>query len=224
MLSKLVKRLATCKPSSETQGQSIGSGEKAGRKFSLRTKEPLGTDSHRTISKNSSGCRLLIKGPKNALYYCAQSGEHMSMSSFRVFVHDGYFLDHDLSSSGTKEMHAVRKLSVWYKILIWSNSLTCQMQENSSGTEFLPTICTFMKSMNFVIACLRPSQNVKLDIFTGSLSVGGKEMYKKAWCTCQVVVLPCQAITYLTFSSPPRLNCDPLKTEYSRGKFNCSCW
>ena len=112
MLSKLVKRLATCKPSSETQGQSVGSGEKAGRKFSLRAKEPLGTDSHRTISKNSSGCRLLIKGTKNALYYCAQSGEHMSMSSFRVFVHDGYCLDHDLSSSGTKEMHAVRKLSV----------------------------------------------------------------------------------------------------------------
>ena len=38
--------------SSETQGQS---GEKAGRKFSLRAKEPLGSDSHRTISKNSSG-------------------------------------------------------------------------------------------------------------------------------------------------------------------------
>ena len=53
MLSKPVKRLATCKPSSETQGQSVGSGEKAGRKFSLRAKELLGTDSHQTISKNS---------------------------------------------------------------------------------------------------------------------------------------------------------------------------
>ena len=58
---------------------------------------------------------------------------------------------------------------------------------------------------NFVIACLRPSQNVKLGIFTGSRAVDGKEMYKKAWCTCKVVVLPCQAIVYLTFSSPPHL-------------------
>ena len=37
-----------------------------------------------------------------------------------------------------------------------------------------------MKKMNFVIACLRPSQNVKLVIFTGSSAVDGKEIYKKA--------------------------------------------
>ena len=43
-----------------------------------------------------------------------------------------------------------------------------------------------MKRMNFVIACLRPSQNVKLGIFTGSRAVDGKEMYKKVWCTCKV--------------------------------------
>ena len=46
--------------SSETQGQSVGSGEKAGRKFSSTANEPLGTDSHRTIFKNSSECWLLI--------------------------------------------------------------------------------------------------------------------------------------------------------------------
>ena len=51
-----------------------------------------------------------------------------------------------------------------------------------------------MKRMNFVIACLRPSQNVKLGIFTGSRAVDGKEMYKKAWCTSKIVVLSCQAI------------------------------
>ena len=102
--------------------------------------------------------------------------------------------------------------------------LLCQMQANSSGAEFLSTISKFMKRMNFVIACLRPSQNVKLGIFTGSRAVDGKEMYKKAWCTCKVVVLPCQAITYLNFSSSPHLNCDPSETEYSRGKFNYSCW
>ena len=56
--------------------------------------------------------------------------------------------------------------------------------------------------MNFVIACLRASQNMKLGNFTGSRAVDGKDMYKKVWCTCKVVVLPGQAIAYLTFSSP----------------------
>ena len=31
------------------------------------------------------------------------------MSSFRVFVHDGYYLDHGLSGSCTKEMQAVHE-------------------------------------------------------------------------------------------------------------------
>ena len=58
--------------------------------------------------------------------------------------------------------------------------LLCQMQGNSSRAEFLSTISKFMKRMNFVIACLLPSQNVKLDIFKGIHAVDGKEMYKKA--------------------------------------------
>ena len=37
-----------------------------------------------------------------------------------------------------------------------------------------------MKRMNFVIAFLRPWQNVILGIFTGSRAVDGKEMYKTA--------------------------------------------
>ena len=90
-------------------------------------------------------------------------------------------------------------------IVIIPTRLLCQMQANSSGAEFLSTISKFMKRMNFVIACLRPSQNVKLGIFTGSRAVDGKEMYKNAWCTGKVVVSLCQAIAYLTFSSPPHL-------------------
>ena len=64
-------------------------------------------------------------------------------------------------------------------IVIIPTRLLCQMQAKSSGAEFLSTISKFMKSMNFVIACLRPSQNMKLSIFTGSRAVDGKEMYKK---------------------------------------------
>ena len=47
-------------------------------------------------------------------------------------------------------------------------------------TQPFEIISKFMKRMNFVIACLRPSQNVKFGIFTGSREVDGKEMYKKA--------------------------------------------
>ena len=45
-------------------------------------------------------------------------------------------------------------------IVIIPACLLCQMQANSSGAEFLSTISKFMKRMNFVIACLRPSQNM----------------------------------------------------------------
>ena len=64
-------------------------------------------------------------------------------------------------------------------IVIIRTRLLCQMQANSAGAEFLLTISKFMKRMNFVIPCLRPSQNVKLGIFMGSRAVDGKEMYKK---------------------------------------------
>ena len=37
-----------------------------------------------------------------------------------------------------------------------------------------------MKRMNFVIAYLRPLQNMKLGIFTGSRADDGHEMYKKS--------------------------------------------
>ena len=71
--------------SSETQGQSFGSGEKAARTFSSRAKELLGTDSHRTISKNSSGCRLLI-GHKKCFVLLCPIGEQFLLSSSSALV------------------------------------------------------------------------------------------------------------------------------------------
>ena len=64
-----------------------------------------------------------------------------------------------------------RRMEKWMhifsvSIVIIPTRLLCQMQATSSGAEFLSTISKFMKVMNFVIACLRPSQNQKLDIFT----------------------------------------------------------
>ena len=59
--------------------------------FQVRVKEPLGTDSHRSISKNSSGCRLLIWHKKCSVLLCP-IGEQFLLRSFREFVHDGYCL------------------------------------------------------------------------------------------------------------------------------------
>ena len=52
-------------------------GKGRGRKFA---KEPLGTDSHRTISKNSSRCPLLI-GHKKCFVLLCPMGEQFLLSS-----------------------------------------------------------------------------------------------------------------------------------------------
>ena len=97
------------------RGGQSGREKRRDESCQVPAKEPLGTDSHRTISKNSSRCRLLI-GHKKCFVLLCPIGEQFLLSSFREFVHDGYCLDHGLSGSCTKEMHAVRKLSVWYII------------------------------------------------------------------------------------------------------------
>ena len=61
--------------------------------FQAWAEEPLGKDSHRTISKRSSECWLLIrpkKGFDNVLL--CPIGEQFLLSYFREFVHDGYYL------------------------------------------------------------------------------------------------------------------------------------
>ena len=45
------------------------------------------------------------------------------------------------------------------------------------------------KKTKVVVVCSRPPQNLKFGIFTSLSCSDGKEMYKKAWCTCKVVVL-----------------------------------
>ena len=55
---------------------------------------------------------------------------------------------------------------------------------------------------NFVVACVLPLHNVKLGIFTSWSCSDGKEMYKKAWCTCKMVVLLIKSIAFFKFSLP----------------------
>ena len=99
------------------RGGQFGREKRRDKSFQVWAEKPLGTDSHRTISKRSSECWLLI-GHKKCFVLLCPIGEQHLLSSFREFVHNGYWLDHGLSGSCTKEMHAVRKLSAWYKLSI----------------------------------------------------------------------------------------------------------
>ena len=59
--------------------------------FQAWAEEPLGTDSHRTISKRSRECWFLI-GHKQCFVLLCPIGEQHLLSSFREFVHYGYYL------------------------------------------------------------------------------------------------------------------------------------
>ena len=54
--------------------------------FQERAKEPLGTKSHRTISKRLCECRLLIGQKKSLVLFCP-IGEQQLSNHFRVFLH-----------------------------------------------------------------------------------------------------------------------------------------
>ena len=67
------------------RGSQSGREKRRNESFQVLAKEPLGTDSHRAISKTSSGCRILI-GHKNCFVLLCPIGEQFLLSSFREFV------------------------------------------------------------------------------------------------------------------------------------------
>ena len=73
------------------RGSQSGREKRRDESFQVSAEEPLGTDSHRTISKNSSWYRLLI-GHKKCFVLLCPTGEQLLLSSFGEFVHDGYCL------------------------------------------------------------------------------------------------------------------------------------
>ena len=73
------------------RGSQWGREKRRDESFQVRPEEPLGTDSHRTISKNSNRCWLLI-GHKKCFVLLCPIGEQFLLSYFCVFVQDGYCL------------------------------------------------------------------------------------------------------------------------------------
>ena len=110
--------------SSETQGQSVGSGEKAGWKFS-------------SMGERAPGYRLLpnyfqkfkrMPAPdwaQKMLCIIVPNRRTVSLEFFSWVRTWWLCLDHVLTGSYTKNIHAVRKLSVWFKIPIWFQNTVC---------------------------------------------------------------------------------------------------
>ena len=73
------------------RGGHLGREKRRDESFQAQAEKPLGTDSHRTISKRSSECWLLI-GHKRCFVLLCPISKQFLVSSFREFVYDGYFL------------------------------------------------------------------------------------------------------------------------------------
>ena len=73
------------------RGSQSGREKRRDESFQAWAEEPLGTDSHRTISKRPRECWFLI-GHKKCFVLLCPIGEQHLLSSFRGFVHDGYYL------------------------------------------------------------------------------------------------------------------------------------
>ena len=71
------------------RGGQSGREKRRDKSFQAQAEKPLGTDSHRTISKRSRECWLLI-GHKKCFVLLCPIGEQHLLSSFREFVHDGF--------------------------------------------------------------------------------------------------------------------------------------
>ena len=78
-------------PSSETKGQSVGSREKARRKFSSTGERAPGYRLSPNHFKKFKGMSAPDWAQKTFVLLCPISEQHL-LSSFRVFVHDSYYL------------------------------------------------------------------------------------------------------------------------------------
>ena len=120
-------------PSSETQGQSVGLGEMARRTFSSTGgRAPwyrLSPEHFETVKRI-----LAPDWAQKMLCIIVPNRQTASPELFLWVRTYDYWLDHGLSSSCTKEMHAVRKLSVWCKLSISKYCLSENQRRFSENT------------------------------------------------------------------------------------------
>ena len=114
------------------RGGQSGREKRSDESFRAQAEKPLGTDSRPDHFQTVK--RILPPDWAQKMLCARPIGEQHLLSSFFEFVHDGYWLDHDLSDSCTKEMHAVRKRLGWYKLSILKNCLPENWRRFSKNT------------------------------------------------------------------------------------------
>ena len=110
------------------RGNQSGRGKRRDESFQAQAEKPLGTDSHRTISKRSSECCLLI-GHKKCFVLLCPIGEQFLPSSFREFIHDCYYL-------------ATVARFVHQAFLTWNEGTTDKSKNVSDAINRSNSICT----------------------------------------------------------------------------------
>ena len=91
-LNKLICDSSAYPTSSETQGQSVGPGEKARRKFSSMGGRAPGYRLSPDHFQTAKRMHWFLIGHKKCFVLLCPIGEQHLLSSFRGFVHDGYYL------------------------------------------------------------------------------------------------------------------------------------
>ena len=103
--------------SSETQGQSVGSGEKAGRKFSSTGKRAPGYRLSPNYFQNFKQMPAPDWVQKCFVLLCPID-EQFLLSSFHEFVHDGFFFLKTLTSDNKLNLSFPSKLD-WIHFKKW---------------------------------------------------------------------------------------------------------
>ena len=181
---KSEKRAQKFHPSSETQGQSVGPGEKARRKFSSTGgKAPgyrLSPDHFQTVK------RILAPDWAQEMRCIIVPNRRTASPEFFSWIHTRRLLGTLRSSDATATRTSLKKW-IWVLavfIAIIPTYLLCQMKENPSGTEFLGTISKFRKRNKISSLLLYVLHKTRSYAFSRpSHAKTDKEMYKKAWCT-----------------------------------------
>ena len=157
-----------------------------------------------------------------------------------VWAHDDFPLGRPaLSQRGTRELKQQQRRRPWKRQLksevaqlqifsrlfhlvqfvkYWQFVLDLNSKRLIEGTE---------NEREVVVLCSRPPQNVKLGSFTSKSCNDGKEMYKKAWCTCKIIVLTIETFCFFAVlvTSPSSLSSLVLaSTTATAGKTSLLKW
>ena len=111
--------------------------------------------------KYPAGFKILSARKLKTLNTSLSLQQVLTLASVTSCINIREFLKDTTTTDNHENVARTREFTFFsVSIVIIPTRLLCQMQANSSGAEFLSTISKFMKRMNFVIACLRPSQNM----------------------------------------------------------------